>query len=155
MFCENCGTQLQEGTRFCTKCGQPVMQNIPTYEIVDTQGQQTSVRSNRKLLTGIVIAMSAIVVVLVVVIVSLLVLTKKQEVEMARTTVVQHSQEDKGEKETVEEKSVEEVAPSQETVVEEMTVQEETVVEETSVAQETTEQRTITDAVYQTLAPAE
>lgn len=30
MFCGNCGNQVNEGTRFCPKCGQPIAQAAPT-----------------------------------------------------------------------------------------------------------------------------
>lgn len=48
MFCTNCGTQLKEGSRFCTECGEPAAQVItveaanPAQKalLVDTQSRQ-------------------------------------------------------------------------------------------------------------------
>ncbi|MDE6731733.1 MAG: zinc-ribbon domain-containing protein [Oscillospiraceae bacterium] len=48
MFCTNCGTRLEEGSRFCTKCGEPAAQVLTAAELnpaqkallVDTQSRQ-------------------------------------------------------------------------------------------------------------------
>ena len=31
MFCQGCGTKIEDGARFCTKCGRPV--EMPNVEI--------------------------------------------------------------------------------------------------------------------------
>lgn len=36
MFCEKCGSQLEEGVRFCTKCGHPTIQGISAGELTAT-----------------------------------------------------------------------------------------------------------------------
>ena len=43
MFCENCGNKLQEGHRFCTKCGHAngsTVKNIPTIQQPVTKNEK-------------------------------------------------------------------------------------------------------------------
>lgn len=56
MFCEKCGTQIIDGTKFCIKCGAPV---------------STSVNPRKKLSTGAIIGIIAGVIAVVLVILAL------------------------------------------------------------------------------------
>lgn len=40
MFCQNCGTQLNEGARFCSNCGTPTGDAVQTQEVQPIQEVQ-------------------------------------------------------------------------------------------------------------------
>ena len=53
MFCEKCGSQLEEGARFCTKCGHPATQGASAEEIT-TAGNNAPTETNASI--GTIIA---------------------------------------------------------------------------------------------------
>lgn len=51
MFCKNCGTQITEGTKFCTNCGQTVpmvaaARSQPVYAVQKTDVQEQKTQNN-------------------------------------------------------------------------------------------------------------
>lgn len=63
MFCKNCGTQLSDGTKFCSACGAPqdtapVVQSVqptqPTAPVQNFQGTPEKPKSKGKKIGGIV-----------------------------------------------------------------------------------------------------
>lgn len=48
MYCTNCGNELEEDMKFCTKCGTPVAGNIATEEPVKNPvGNEVEKNRNR------------------------------------------------------------------------------------------------------------
>lgn len=133
MFCEKCGTQLAEGTRFCTKCGNPIMQNTPTWETKETfETQQSFEQPKKKLLIGIVIGMAVIASALIVAIVAMLLLSRNNETDVTQKTV-KHQRN--------QEEDMEEVMEEETTEVESSEQQEEISQNEMSTVQETVEEQ--------------
>ena len=72
MFCKNCGSQLADGTAFCSNCGTPV-NTAPTAEIAPDTATQPDIpkkakKANKKIIGGVAGAICAVVLVAVIVV---------------------------------------------------------------------------------------
>ncbi len=47
MFCEKCGGEIREGSKFCPKCGAPVTssQEVPPETVVEDEAESSSTES--------------------------------------------------------------------------------------------------------------
>lgn len=148
MFCEKCGSQLEEGARFCTKCGHPATQGISVGELTAT-GSNAPTDSKKKLLKGILAGIVVLIIILVVMITFMLFLTKRKDTETtAQNRYEKSEKEEKGkDNQTVPE---EENQPTQEEIGQLVSAQEEV---QTTV--ETEQETNIDTSMYRTLVADE
>ena len=73
MFCQNCGKQIEEGTRFCPSCGSQIGSSTGTppqsvsvqQKNISTSEQKNALKKKRKLLLPIIIAAAGIMMVFI------------------------------------------------------------------------------------------
>lgn len=169
MYCEKCGSQLEERARFCSKCGNPVAQNVSTGEYttavdsiptqpgtltgeyISTEAssqEQQPADSNKRLLKGIIIGMIVLIVILVGIIGLLFFLKKNMGTEMIEKE--NHKRQEKNRED--DDKSITEESQS----VKETEVLEPIETQESTQAMTETEQTAVIDAsMYRPLAAYE
>jgi len=82
MFCNNCGAELKEGSKFCTKCGAQQESLIYTEKITEKDGEATKEDSASGLQKAILSILIGIILVLVIVLVVLLKIKVSDSPEM-------------------------------------------------------------------------
>jgi len=70
MYCEYCGAKLENGAKFCTKCGQSVSGSAPKSRNASRPSQDTEGASHTSGIVAIVVALVLVVVILVLALVN-------------------------------------------------------------------------------------
>ncbi len=67
MFCNNCGSQIPDGTKFCNNCGasQEVSQPVQTVQTAPVQQQTVTAKKNNTLLIAVVAAIAVVAIAVV------------------------------------------------------------------------------------------